>query len=70
MRSARPLLILVDLGCFDRYKFDYTFTDTTAKANLPISRAVSSFPERPFRSSIDGQKCIATEMAGAALTRN
>jgi hypothetical protein len=37
-RSARLLLILVDLGCFDRYKFDYSGSwpdGNLAKVNLP-----------------------------------
>ena len=43
---ARSLLILVALGCFDRYKFDYSGTwpdGNVAKANLPKSRLFGQF---------------------------
>jgi hypothetical protein len=40
-RIARLLLIFVDLGCFDRYKFDYNGSwpdGNLAKVNLPKLR--------------------------------
>src|ERR1035441_6546691 len=44
-RSARLLLIFVDLGCFNRYKFDYSGSwpdGNLARVNLPKTPAGST----------------------------